>query len=135
MGFSYVSNYDVEKFVSVKIANMSFVCALLIVCFHVGWPLNESKIARMIFYSIGAGGLGRIAVPFFFFVSGFYLARHFDDTNWYKREVLKRVKSLLIPFYVWCFIGLLVTFILSACADIVAGRQVFNSFLSMTLQC
>ena len=37
-------------------------------------------------------------------MSGFFLARHVFEVGWWQKEVVKRVRSLVIPFYVWTVI-------------------------------
>lgn len=54
-------------------------------------------------------GICTIAVPFFFFASGFFLAGHTCEEGWYRREVGKRVVSLLVPYFMvasaWLLFG------------------------------
>ena len=47
--------------------------------------------------------LGDIAVPLFFFVSGFLFFYKVDVFNWntYSKKIKKRVHSLLIPYLIW----------------------------------
>ena len=91
------------KETSQKIKNMGFVCTLLIVSFHINWHENASPLLWWGKQLI-CEGVARIAVPFFFAVSGYFLAAHFDEDGWWKREVGKRIKSLVVPFYLWSFI-------------------------------
>lgn len=51
-------------------------------------------------------GIARIAVPFFFMTAGFFLAKHMDEPGWWPRELRKRVRTLLIPFFLWNLIWL-----------------------------
>ncbi len=51
--------------------------------------------------------LGPAAVPFFFMISGFFLASHFGENGWWKREVRKRVSFLVIPYLFLAVIFLL----------------------------
>lgn len=74
-----------------RFAGMSFICAMLIVFLHGG---------------IRLWGLVEIAVPWFFFAAGYFLAKHLVEDGWWKREVCKRIWSLLIPFWIWGLIGL-----------------------------
>lgn len=106
---------------SSKISNLSVLCALLVVLIHVGFPSDE----------IGFGwfcdrflveGFSRVAVPFFFVVSGFFLSRHFDEPGWYSRELRKRLSSLLVPYVVWLLIGTALVFPVMALADHMAHR-------------
>ena len=41
------------------------------------------------------------AVPFFFLVSGYWLGLRTDEPHWYRRAVLKRLRTLGIPFLIW----------------------------------
>ena len=85
--------------VSNKIRNMSSLCAFLVVIIHcrphfgpgtVGWWLKEFL----------ENGLTHIAVPFFFVVSGYMLAREVDRDG-YCRPVAKRTRTLILPFVLW----------------------------------
>lgn len=78
-----------------KLSSMGLLCAILVVCIHIQRP------AGCDFWLIkwGAQGLSQIAVPFFFAMSGYLLLNHFDDRNWWRDAMRKRVKSLVIPFF------------------------------------
>ena len=52
-------------------------------------------------------GLGPAAVPFFFVTSGFLLAKHADGQNWWKRELWKRARTLIVPYVIWAALFLL----------------------------
>lgn len=97
----------ISKETSRRMAVMSFVCACMIVAIHCTPcpPLDSWQwwIANL----LGADGLCRIAVPWFFVASGFFFAGHFGEDEWYGYEVLKRVKTLIIPFVLWALIGIL----------------------------
>lgn len=106
---------------SQKIKNMSVVCAMLVVTIHVGWP-TDSLCFTWFVSELVATGIARIAVPFFFVVSGFFLAAHFDERGWWRRETAKRVRSLVLPFFVWSILAVLAIAPLSIVADILAHR-------------
>lgn len=81
-----------------KIANMSFVCACLVVLIHApgfktGWLPND------FIYTWVKHGLTMIAVPVFFIISGFLLGRHINEIGWYCRAIKSRIRSLVIPFF------------------------------------
>lgn len=100
---------------SCRMANMGFVCAILVVMIHAdvaatGWQGHVMQIIR---------GMTRIAVPWFFLAAGFFLAGHMDEKGWWKREASKRVKTLLVPFFCWLFIYRLYDLILNVIAKCV----------------
>lgn len=106
---------------SQKIRNMSVVCAMLVVTIHIKWP-NEQLCPTWFVYEFIRDGLAQIAVPFFFIVSGFFLAAHFNEPGWHARESKKRISSLLVPFFVWSVICFFAVAPLSIIADLIAHR-------------
>jgi fucose 4-O-acetylase-like acetyltransferase len=40
-------------------------------------------------------------VPWFFVVSGYFLAKHCHEKQWWKSAVCKRIKTLIVPFFIW----------------------------------
>ena len=117
---------------SAKIANMSFVCAMLVVCHHFAVP----DVTGSFLWWVGAvfgqgdmahgGGLSHFSVPWFFVVSGFFLAGHMGEQGWWRRETLKRVKTLLVPFLFWTVAAI----ILLTLMDLLAGRKPYFSSLA-----
>ena len=107
---------------SQKIKNMSLLCAVLVVSIHIRWTHDQSLSLGWFMYNAIAQGIARIAVPFFFVVSGYFLAQHFDEDGWWKREIKKRIKSLVVPFFLWSLIALVSTIPLSIIADMIAHR-------------
>ncbi len=70
-------------------------------------------------------GISRAAVPFFFAVFGFFLFGNYDEVGvfkWWQRQVSRRLRSLVIPYFVWSLIGLLSTFALTRFAT----TQIFS---------
>ncbi len=91
---------SIDKQLSAKMANMSLVCAVLVVFMHVGSPIPAGSFPWFFiefFHEI----LGDMAVPFFFMASGFFLAGHMEEPGWYPREMKKRFRTLLIPYVMW----------------------------------
>lgn len=127
---------SVSQEVSSKIANMSLLGALLVISIHCGYSKSESGICWLV-HQMFSGGYSRIAVPFFFLVSGYFLATHINEGGWWKSETLKRVRSLLIPFFTWAFLYQVLFIPLSIYADYRAGRPFgYNiSFLNGNALC
>lgn len=92
---------------SKHIAVMNFIAALLIVILHSGYSGTGCLSCIL-----GSRGLCRIAVPWFFIISGYFLAKHVDEKNWYKDSLCKRVKSVLVPFYIWMVLYKLFNYLL-----------------------
>ena len=48
--------------------------------------------------------LSEIAVPLFFFISGYLFFLNLYEWNWdvWKRKLFRRIKTLLIPYLIWC---------------------------------
>lgn len=92
----------ISEALSYKFRNVGFVCACLVVPIHVAHPTVGSGVwlDRVL-----AGAISNVAVPMFFVISGFLLGEKVSQTGWWKREVLKRVKSLLVPFYCWMMLS------------------------------
>lgn len=102
------------------LGNMSFLCACLVVAIHVKWVENDS-VCRGFSY-LFKQTYSNIAVPFFFIASGYFIAGHVDDAGWWKRETMKRVKSIVIPFLVFSLLVALLGAPMSIVADHLAGR-------------
>lgn len=78
-----------------------------------------------------------LAVPLFFIVSGATLFRNYDSIQ-YKKKLLQKVKTLLIPFICWNIINMIFSIVTSYSfvSNYFAGRQKFeitvlNIFLSI----
>ena len=100
-----------------KIANMSLLCSLMVICIHVLKRTQAPGSFAWRCRQLSGEGLCRIAVPFFFAAAGYFLAMHFCEKGWYKREVLKRIRTLAVPFVVWCSI----CFMLCSCIMVLAN--------------
>lgn len=95
----------ISEELSRQMAAMSFICACLIVGIHSTPSPDVGTWQWWVANLIGKEGICRIAVPWFFLASGFFLAGHFGEDGWWGREVKKRVRSLVVPFFAWTIIG------------------------------
>ena len=108
-----------SKSLSNKIANMAFLCAVMVLFIHMPWG-RAQMLAR-----IFPHGIGKIAVPYFFVASGYLLARHFGENHWYRDVVAKRMKTLLLPMIIWSFLYFIVErLIMPVCANVMSGRAI-----------
>lgn len=112
---------------SAKIANMGFMCACLVVFIHVVYSPVRGSFGWWI-AELTHHGVCFVAVPFFFIFSGFFLGLHVDGSGWYKREVLKRVKSLLIPFLVFATLFFILQTSFSLGVNLCHGKGLTLSF-------
>lgn len=82
----------IDDGLSAKIANVSFLCILLVVAQHIphGAKINEA-----------IGILTGIAVPFFFAVSGFFYAGHNGESGWWRNSLKRRVSTLIVPYVIF----------------------------------
>lgn len=87
------STMIIDKVLSSKLRNIAFICALLVVVQH--------SYAEGTFLQIfTTRTLTRLAVPFFFIMSGFLLYKDYSPTfGWWVAKIKSRVMTLVIPFF------------------------------------
>lgn len=129
----------VDHDISVKIKNMGFACACLVVSIHVGLTGDKFTLP-WIFKEFIAEGIARIAVPFFFCVAGYFVARKYTDSpnkvmTW-RVEIQKRIKTLAVPYWIWNLLYAPLLIGLAIVSDIAAGRVIRHiDWLSVVLRC
>lgn len=82
---------------------MGLLCACLVVFIHVKMEVTRGDFAWWV-QQLFAEGLCRLAVPFFFVASGYFLSGHAGEPGWWPRELRKRLSSLLVPYLFWCLL-------------------------------
>lgn len=112
---------EVTSQISERIRAISFVCALMVVAIHCtsipkGWWDGALDMPKWIvaLQTLGTDTLARLAVPWFFVVSGFFLVKGLDLSGaiglgsnvrcvllWWKHSVFKRVLTLGVPYLLW----------------------------------
>ena len=116
---------------SSKIAGFGLVCAFLVIMLHVPQPVPvDASTPAWWLVHLTAGTLGRLGVPFYFVASGFFLARHYGEPSWWRRETVKRVSSLFVPFMLWLSLWNAMAGLLAVCANIRCGAAATAGFPS-----
>ena len=104
-----------------KFANMSLLCAILVVSIHIGRG-TEIGSGAWYFSQVVSSGIAGIAIPFFFFASGFFVAVHSDEPGWYGVALRKRCRTLLIPYLLWNIIYFCFENGIAVAANAIHGR-------------
>lgn len=85
-----------------KIAAFGLVCAFFVTMVHSGQPApRDPALPEWWFFRMTAGVAGRLAVPFYFAVAGFFLARRAGEPDWWRRALAKRWRSIAVPYLWW----------------------------------
>jgi len=94
---------------------VSYFLSVLVFWIHCSSFANyDNNIACVQFGSfLFASTINRIAVPLFFIISGALFYRDYTDAK-YKDKLLRRVKSLAIPFIIWNILNMFFDFFASA---------------------
>ena len=111
----------VDNRISVKMSNMALLCAVLVVFIHNflggyanGWWHKSCFLV--------SHGLANIAVPYFFLASGYFLAKHGTEVGWWRRESVKRLRTLVVPFFIWNMLYILFHALFVSLTNVVSGR-------------
>ncbi len=123
----------ISQNLSDRFSVMSFLCACMIVFFHATPAPDVGSFNWWFFYFFGREGVCCIAVPYFFICSGFFLAGHLEEKGWWRREVSKRLKSLVIPFFIWMAIGLAFSVCVVYAKNRFFNAHVTSEFLALPL--
>ncbi len=91
---------------SVKARNMSAFAAVCVMIIHAGNGGMGSFAAKMMHQFFG-WGVCTFAVPWFFFASGYFLGGHLGEPNWWTRAMSSRLRTLVLPYALWCGIFIL----------------------------
>ena len=101
---------ELEKRQSEVIAAMRFPLMVLLLFAHVlpmvSVPIEMNLSEMNIYHFISEGishNLSRIRNPLFFFFSGFFFFRKLEEWNagFYRSQLKKRIRSLLLPYLLW----------------------------------
>ena len=115
----------ISEYTSRKIARLSIVCAILVVYLHsYSKELSASMSGALTWWvqDFVSQGISRVAVPFFFVVSGLLLFKDFPEEGmsvryWWLGKLRKRLKTLCVPYFAWSLLGLCSTYIMTRFAS------------------
>lgn len=98
----------IQPELSAKMANMSIVSAFLIVAMHGYSMMSIPAFGTMPwwFYKLFKESFTDIAVPYFFCASAFFFAGHLAEHGWFKKAILKRVKTIVVPYVLWVLVSI-----------------------------
>ena len=103
-----VEKWRLPSWASDGLRALSFICALMVVTIHsqsvAGWFRGDAEwsLPEALFIILFTDSISRIAVPFFFFVSGFFLALDYAPMHGkYTALLKKKLMTVLCPFVVW----------------------------------
>lgn len=114
-----------DKYISNKIKNISLIMTFVVVVLHSNNLTNPSvfSVNTLVQNVIGAG-ICRLAVPTFFFISGYLFFYKFKPSKdaWISKYK-KRFNSLFIPYVIWCTGWLVILYLVELTAF---GRAIFS---------
>ena len=127
-----------NKALSNKITYISFAAAIGVMYIHAidytsysaelpGWN-TIAVLERWIGHSM----FGHACVSLFFMISGYLFFSKMNNLRDYRRKIVRRIRSLFVPYIFWAFIGYLIFVIINACgfsSNLLAKLEVNTSML------
>lgn len=119
---------------------LSFLAIILIVAIHNSatnqyhLPADAFTNFADLIHQFFAYGLGALAVPLFFFISGLTFFRNYRP-NLYPAKLKSRFRSLVIPYLIWNIVGLLlaILYTYTPLSSLITGREAFAPSLENIL--
>ena len=111
---------------SEKLVGVSFLTACFVVVLHAYQsPLLGAGTATDWFVLFVGWTLPTFAVPIYFVISGYLLgikSANGAAADWYGRSVKKRVRTLLVPYFLWCTVFAVTVVPFTVLGNHLAGR-------------
>lgn len=101
------TSFIVSAPISRKIEYASFLATILVLYIHASFAALPREVPYYFFESLIGDGVCRIAVPFFFFKSGYFFFLHCNEFKSIPLKIAKRFRSLALPYVLWSSLGLL----------------------------
>lgn len=106
--------YQIPSSKSIQIEYVSFITIVMVLYIHSSLASSIHLSKNLLFLDALIGdGICRIAVPFFFLRSGFFFFLNVNKFETILIRLKKRFKTLLFPYLLWAFVGLLFLWIIS----------------------
>lgn len=131
-----IEPYSPEKVESLTIDLLRFPLAIMVIFIHMNPEvvnLIDANFSlgsvRGMFNVIGiifSHTLSHIAVPTFFLISGFLFFVNFKQWSWggYKKKMKSRVRTLIVPYFVWILTCVLLIVIAKLGATVFEGKPI-----------
>lgn len=121
----------ISKELSTKLTVVSFISACFVVILHAYDKslATGNGLTAWIVTFVG-WTLPTFAVPIFFVISGYLLAVKSGNgtkADWYPQALSKRVRSLLVPYLIWCTVYVLTVVPFAMIGNHLAGRSLVQN--------
>ena len=110
------------------LATFTFLATFLVVMCHA----DDVLAFRPTVAAILGGTFSDANVYNFFWLSGFFLGRHLNETGWWRSAIVKRISTLVVPYVLWSVAYFVVYDILKGIPHATGLRGV-NQLLGITL--
>lgn len=121
----------IDQSLSEKLVGVSFLSACCIVMLHAYQNAMLEAGEATAWLALFAGwALPTFGVPIFFVISGYLLAvksANGTAAGWYGKAVKKRVRTLLVPYLLWCTISALTVIPFTMLGNHLAGRALASN--------
>jgi len=136
----YQPSLSISPLISTKIITVSFIAACAVVLIHtkpIGFEFIDDsfRVARTL-CDFFLTRMTRFAVPMFFTISGYLFAIKTNlgkQQGWYSMSLKKRIRTLLLPYLIWCTIYAFTYLPFKILGNILADRDLI-SFMETNLK-
>ena len=100
---------ETTPLLSGKLRILSLLAIGCVVLQHASYGVSTENATGLLYRDLVSLGFADFPVPYFFIVSGFFFMKKYSPTfKWYGGELSKRLKTLALPYFIFCTLGILV---------------------------